>query len=1158
MSENQVSTPSQHSVEELQESGPSTTGRPEKDRAKLIQRTIQILTALAALNIALYLLLYLQHGILHLLVDSGGTVLSLGCLALARRSIRRGELDVAGYWILVGIAISFGIAELVWTGETLYHGLGGVLAILLVGSVTLPHKPRNWLVAGSLYVTGILLINLFEPVSRYNAITESSGMLLLDLSYVIILASLALAIFWRFARAYQHIRTIRVRLPALFVLMVLLPVVAVGFTLFLVGSRNGRQQAINQLESVARIKEAEIDKWVENLQADLNSALSASQVTPRAVALLQTPAPFESQEFWMQSHLQGVVKQTARLEELFLIDVHGQIILSTDVAQAGENHSSQTYFQQGLNGFYVQPPAYVPSQDKVSMMIAIPVIGPGNRTVGILAGRVNPDTLNEIMGERAWLGDTGEVFLVDRNGILLTAVRRPEGAALYVPVEDANVALETQGSGSRSFQDYRGASVVGVYHWMPELETALVAKQDQSEALRITNSTLSVVSYVSVIILAFAVVASLFITQSITGPLASLTDTATRIAAGNLTLTTSIKLDDEIGALARAFDSMTARLRQTLEGLEQQVAERTADLEATMADLAAHSTELEETHRRQVEINRQLEETVQQSERRATLLQASAQVSRAIVQIQDLETLLPQITHLISQHFGFYHAGIFLIDQAGRYAVLRATNSQGGQRMLERHHKLEVGSQGIVGYVTGTGQPRIALNVGADAVFFNNPDLPETRSEMALPLRIGDEIIGALDVQSIQESAFEEQDISVLEALADQIAIAIGTANLLQRTQTALEEAQQIQRRYVQQEWFQFMQEQPNLAHEYTLSGVSPVGDAPLPEAQEAWSRGELIVTDHASDRDGASSRAALAVPIKFRDETIGILDLQETQVDHVWTEDQIALAQAIADQLGQALEGARLFERTQASLAETQTLFETSRSLAAAQEMDEIWQAIINAAKQRRADACALLLFDTLERENALSLVLAAGWEQHDPIRLPVGTQLPLSDFAQFDTLRPGLHYSVTDLSRPGQTNEGTRQLMATLGFSALHHQPIAVRDRWFGLLTILYESAHAFTDTEINFYRTLSDQAALALESQRLLAETQRRAEREQMIRQITDKVRATPDLEMILQTTVREMSKVMGLPRVFVRLGTEKELAVTPSKTNPKPEDNNAPGE
>jgi GAF domain-containing protein/HAMP domain-containing protein len=963
----------------------------------------------------------------------------------------------------------------------------------------------------------------------------------------------------------QRLQTIRVRLPALFVLMVLLPVVAVGFTLFFVGSRNGRQQAVNQLESIARIKEAELDKWVENLQVDLNSALSGSQAAPRAVALLQTPDPSESQKFWMQGHLQSIVEQTTRLEELFLIDLQGQTILSTALTQDDKNHNSQIYFQQGLNGFYVQPPAYVPAQDKVSIIIARPVIGPDNRAVGVLAGRVNPETLSEIMGERAWLGDTGEVFLVDRNGILLTAVRRPEGSARHVPVEDANVAIETQRNGSRSYQDYQGVSVIGVYHWMPKLEIALVAKQDQSEALRITNSTLSVVSYVSIIILALAVVASLFITQSIAGPLASLTATATRIAAGDLTLSTSVKLDDEIGALARAFNSMTARLRQALEGLEQQGDERTADLEATMADLAAHSAELEETHQRQMEINRQLEETVQQSERRAALLQASAQVSRAIVQIRDLETLLPQITQLISQHFGFYHAGIFLIDQAGRYAVLRAANSQGGQRMLTRHHKLEVGSQGIVGYVTGTGQSRIALNVGTDAVFFNNPDgsteltevLPETRSEMALPLRIGDEIIGALDVQSIEEAAFEDQDVSVLEALSDQIAIAIETAHLLQRTQTALEEAQQIQRRYVQQEWFQFMQEQPRLAHEYTLSGVSPVGDAPLPEAQEAWSKGELIVTDHASNRDGASARAALAVPIKFRDETIGVLDLQETQADHVWTEDQIALAQAIADQLGQALEGARLFERTQASLAETQTLFETSRSLAAAQEMDEIWHAIINAAKQRRADACALLLFDTLEREKARALVLAAGWEQHDPIRLPVGTQLPLSDFAQFDTLRPGRHYSVNNLSQTDQTNEGTRQLMTRLGFSALHHQPIAVRDRWFGLLTILYESAHTFTETEINFYRTLSDQAALALESQRLLAETQRRAEREQMIRQVTDKVRATPDLEMILQTTVREMSKVMGLPRVFVRLGTEKELAVIPSKTSPKSEDDNAPG-
>jgi methyl-accepting chemotaxis protein len=189
-----------------------------------------------------------------------------------------------------------------------------------------------------------------------------------------------------------------------------------------------------------------------------------------------------------------------------------------------------------------------------------------------------------------------------------------------------------------------------------------------------------------------------------------------------------------------------------------------------------------------VESNRQLSVRTQDLERRSVQLQAAAEVSRTAISVRDLDALLAQVTHLISQQFGFYHAGIFLLDAAEEYAVLQAANSEGGQHMLEKGHRLKVREQGVVGYVTGTGEPRIVLDVGSDAVHFNNPLLPETRSEMALPLKLGAQIIGALDVQSKQEGAFDEKDATVLQTMADQLAIAIENARLLQETQQTVHE----------------------------------------------------------------------------------------------------------------------------------------------------------------------------------------------------------------------------------------------------------------------------------------------------------------------------------------------------------------------------------
>lgn len=188
------------------------------------------------------------------------------------------------------------------------------------------------------------------------------------------------------------------------------------------------------------------------------------------------------------------------------------------------------------------------------------------------------------------------------------------------------------------------------------------------------------------------------------------------------------------------------------------------------------------------ENSRQLEARNRDLERLIAQLKAAAKVSRAAIPVHDLDILLSQVTHLISETFGFYHAGIFLLDEKGEYAVLRAANSEGGRQMLARGHKLKVGQQGIVGYVTGTGKPRIALDVGADAVHFENPLLPETRSEMALPLKVGERIIGALDVQSRQPAAYKEDDVMVLQMMADHLAVTIENGRLLNATQQTVHE----------------------------------------------------------------------------------------------------------------------------------------------------------------------------------------------------------------------------------------------------------------------------------------------------------------------------------------------------------------------------------
>ena len=283
----------------------------------------------------------------------------------------------------------------------------------------------------------------------------------------------------------------------------------------------------------------------------------------------------------------------------------------------------------------------------------------------------------------------------------------------------------------------------------------------------------------------------------------------------------ALLLHATVRAMSRTYDQ-ARRNGQSLQ-------ETNVQLEESRAALHARSSELEESSAKLAASSAELERAFQVSQRRQTMLRASAEVSKTITQTHDLDQLLVQVTQLISQNFCFYHVGIFLVDDTGLYAFLRAANSEGGRRMLARGHRLGVGAAGIVGFATGTGQPRIALDVGVDRSFLDNPDLPETRSELAVPLNIGGQTIGALDIQSTDLNAFDEEDMTVFATLADQISTAIENVNLLQKTQAALEQAEIAQRRYLRKEWDAFLGQRSAPS-----SGITAPG--PTLEGKEALS----------------------------------------------------------------------------------------------------------------------------------------------------------------------------------------------------------------------------------------------------------------------------------------------------------------------------------
>jgi GAF domain-containing protein len=210
-----------------------------------------------------------------------------------------------------------------------------------------------------------------------------------------------------------------------------------------------------------------------------------------------------------------------------------------------------------------------------------------------------------------------------------------------------------------------------------------------------------------------------------------------------------------------------------------------------------------------------------------------------------------------------------------------------------------VGQEGIVGKVTFTGEPRIAMDVGQDAVFFDNPELPDTHSEMALPLKSEKRIMGALDVQSTERGAFTHEDVQMLSLLADQVSLAIENARLFDETRAALTEAKAISRQFTREAWGRIPQEHKLLGYRYNVAGATPLNE-PVDVAE--LTKGK--------NRDNQKKGSQTVIPIQLRGETIGTLVVQSPSTDEL-NQEQINLIKAVAERVALSAENARLFEET-------------------------------------------------------------------------------------------------------------------------------------------------------------------------------------------------------------------------------------------------------
>jgi GAF domain-containing protein/HAMP domain-containing protein len=722
--------------------------------------------------------------------------------------------------------------------------------------------------------------------------------------------------------------SLRVKLLILFLGIALIPL-SVLILINNHSSQNALTEAANAaLSSVAGQTGSQIDSFIEDTS---QSIVNEAQLSIFREAL-EIPAPdFPTVESNVQEIMQVLLNKNPNyLESYALLNREGRYLTSvpefrtTPPAFLGINPTVVQSLQISLvaNLPYVSPVLLDPVTQQAKLYFAANINSESGMALGLLVATFNASILQNIIeqGNNA-AGVASYGILFDENHIFLANGINPEtNYKTVIPLDPSlieklqasnrvmalageaitinNPELETGLDNSREAPFFSlgtselidRTSQVAV-HRLENRPWLVAFIQPQDIYLAPANQQTRFNLILGVVFAGITILATIGASRLIDAPISNLTVQVEKIVGGDLSIQVPVTTKDEIGRLASTFKSMTRQIQSLLRNLESQVADRTKELE-----------------------------------RRAVELQTAAEVAREASESYDLDTLLNKAVELINQRFGFYHAGIFLLDEAKEYAVLRAVNSEGGRQMLARGHQLKVGEEGIVGDTTGTGRPHIALDVGVDAAHFSNPFLPNTRSEMALPLKVGEEIIGALDVQSEEAGAFDDEDVAILQVLTDQLAVAIRNSQLLAEVRETVNELRTAYAEYTQKSWSEWSR---GSRSGYRLQGtqIEYTGEE-NPEINMVWESGEQVIVPN-----GAQS--TLAIPLKLRETTFGVIDLKINN-DNI-PEEMIELVNDIGERIAMALDNARLLEETQRSAAREQLTAEITAKIRETMDIETV-----------------------------------------------------------------------------------------------------------------------------------------------------------------------------------------------------------------------------
>ena len=1027
-------------------------------------------------------------------------IVFLYCIAtlVAWRLARHGKPTLGGWVLMVGMYAAFPLTVMLERGNGIAVALALWALTLGLARAVLPGPQiMRAVIAGSALGGITILIDQFDFPGRIDVPVVSAVMPWLSIALVMVLVVVLV-------RQFPNL-PLRAKLIVVSLLVALMPLLTLGLVFTLNTQQRELDSANKTLLTAANEASASLD---EIIQSQLNEIRIAAQM-PELSLLLNTPVD-SSDYATVQARAGQVLRALARRDPLFvssyaLLDKTGTTTLDTYGLDIGVNKSDRDYFLSVIanNLPFVSSVQIAPATQRPSLYFSAPVRGSDGKVIGVLRSRYDAALLQErIFASNGLGGSSSGAILLDENGIQLAnglepdaafkvtgdlpservAVLRAERRLPDKPTEELIMDMPEFTAGMQNaattpiFVAEIHQNAADAHSGEQVAVSAMKTRPWQVAFTRaradflgpITQQTRNILLGGLLVIAVIVGVAAL-VSQVIARPVVSLTQVAEKIGQGDLSVRAVATSHDEIGSLALTFNSMTRQLSELVTSLETRVQARTEQLEA------------------------------------------SAQVGRVATSILNTDQLLHDVANLIADQFHFYYVGVFTADEGAQQAVLRAATGHAGELLLQRGHNLPVNSNSMVGAAILTRQARIAADIGQDAIRFANPLLPYTRSEIALPLRVGDRVLGALDVQSELELAFDEASASVLQAMADQISVALLNAESFNRSEqqaralailnqlsrdlalaTTLEEVAEVVSGNVTQlvgAVHLSLARKPAESASFTvqtfLPGQSPIlGEVrTLPLAQtfigEAFNQDttkyapqiEVLLQQYPeiSTLFSAGMQSLVALPLRVGERKLGTFNIAKDQPG-AFTAAQISQLEQMSAQFATALQSLDLAEQTRQTL----------------QELD---------AANRRLVGQAWADF-TRSRGT-----LSAEWR-----------------YGQW---------------LPGDNQAEAGQALQVVPAASLR-LPIRVRGQVVGEFDIPGDAAINWDHEDANFAQALIDQVAQMLETARLLDETERNAQREKAIATAADKIHRSTEIDTVLRTAVAELNRITGRRGISIQLG------------------------